>query len=120
MEEEIKSKVEQIKVISEEIESAASENSAAGKSESPKEKKPFAQWPVFGWFLNSKSAAALAGKCALLLVIPYVYLFILCAIFDSLKAYGAAGFILYSSAVFLAANIALIVWAIVRFRKKKG
>lgn len=86
----------------------------------PKAAKPFTQWPVFGWFLNSRSAAALAGKSLMLLVIPYVYLIILCLIFDTwLKQYSAAGFILYSTIAFWLINIALIVWAIIRYTKRR-
>lgn len=124
MGEEIKDQVEKIKSLSDEIEKGAEEASAAGKSETAEAvsvKKSFSEWPVIRWFVNNKTAGALVGKSILLLLIPYVYLFILCWIFDSLKNYQAAGFILYSSIAFWIINIALIVYSIVRFIKhKKG
>ena len=129
MEEEIKGQVEIIKNLSDEIEkgteencgtSKTSNNNAAGTNEK-KERKSFSQWPVIRWFVNNKSAGILAAKSALLLIIPYAYLFILCWIFDSMKNYRAAGFILYSSIAFWVINIALIVYAVIRFTKhKKG
>ena len=125
MEEEIKTQVEKIKDLSDEINRPESQPEAEIKdkasnsaSDVSKPAKPFAQWPVFGWFLNSKSAGGLIGKFVLLLIIPYVYLFILSAIFDTAKLYSAAPFILYSSLAFWAINIILAVWAIVRFCKK--
>lgn len=126
MEEDIKTQVEKIKDLSDEILNSDSKpeteqneivdvNSADNNS---KPSKPFTQWPIFGWFLNSKSAGGLVGKIVLLLAIPYAYLFILSAIFDTAKVYSAAPFILYSSIVFWLVNIMLAVWAIVRFCKK--
>ena len=125
MEEEIKTQVEKIKDLSDEINGSDSQpeteeiikENSNGSAEK-KASKPFAQWPVFGWFLNSRSAGGLIGKILLLLVIPYAYLFALSAIFDTAKVYSAAPFILYSSIVFWVLNIILAVWAIVRFCKK--
>ena len=128
MEEEIKTQVEKIKDLSDEINGSESQSETeetkteitveAVDGNQVKVSKPFTQWPVFGWFLNSKSAGGLIGKILLLLVIPYAYLFILSAIFDTARIYSAAPFILYSSIAFLAINIILAVWAIVRFCKK--
>lgn len=74
----------------------------------------------FGWLLNSKGAGGLAGKCVLMLVIPYAWLFILSAVFGGILTVPAmAPFILYSSLVLLAVNLALIIWAIVRYAGKK-
>lgn len=128
MEEEIKTQVEKIKDLSDEINGSelqpeAGEKETAGESvkvENIKTSKPFTQWPVFGWFLNSKSAGAVVGKSVLLLVIPYACLFILSAIFgnSSVKEYGNSPIIILCvSGALLVANIILIVWAIIRFRK---
>ena len=133
MEEEIKTQVEKIKDLSEEIGSetlneeqplseAVEEIEAEIKAEEEKpvkKIKPFAQWPVIRWFVNNSSAGKLIGKSLLLLAIPYVYLFILSWIFDSLKKYEAAGFILYSTIFFWVINLALIVYSIIRFAKSR-
>lgn len=129
MEEEIKTQVEKIKDLSDEInnfeqrpqteeQAEKIKTDASNKQAEKKASKPFAQWPVFGWFLNSKSSGGLIGKIILLLAIPYVYLFAMAAIFDTAKIYSAAPFILYSSIVFWVINIIFAVWAIVRFCKK--
>ena len=71
------------------------------------------------WFLNSEKLLQLVLKCVLLLIIPYAWLFVLSAIFGGLFTVPEmAPFILYSSIVFLAINLCLLVWATVRYIKK--
>ena len=73
----------------------------------------------FQFFLNSNGAAALAGKCLLLLVIPYAYLFLCGFVFDAmLKWYFMTGFIFFSLVVLYVLAVGLIVWAIARFAKR--
>ena len=73
------------------------------------------------FFLNSKSLGALIGKCILLLLIPYAYLFLCGAVFDALlKWYFMTTFIFFSLIFLYVIAILLIVWAIVRYNRRKA
>jgi len=75
----------------------------------------------FRFFLNSDSVGKLIGKCVLLLLIPYAYLFLCGAIFDALlRWYFMTPFIFYSLIVFYVIAIALIIWAVVRYSRRKA
>ncbi|MBR6521647.1 MAG: hypothetical protein IKT47_03170 [Oscillospiraceae bacterium] len=76
---------------------------------------------VFRYFLNSDRVGSLVLKCVLLLVIPYAYLFACGAIFDALlRWYFMTNFIFYSVIVLYVIAIAMIVWAIVRYCRRKA
>ena len=73
------------------------------------------------FFLNSSSVGALVGKCVLLLVIPYAYLFLCGALFDALlKWYFMTTFIFFSLIFLYVFAIILIIWAIVRYSRRKA
>ena len=73
------------------------------------------------FFLNSRSLGALIGKCILLLLIPYAYLFLCGAVFDALlKWYFMTTFIFFSLIFLYIIAILLIVWAIVRYNRRKA
>lgn len=75
----------------------------------------------FRFFLNSTSVGALVGKSILLLVIPYAYLFLCGAIFDALLHwYFMTPFIFYSLIALYVIALALIIWAIVRYSRRKA
>lgn len=85
-----------------------------------KKKSGMAGWPVLRFFVNNSSVGKLIGKSLLLLVIPYAYLFLCGLIFDYLlKWYSMTTFIFFSLIALYVIAVALIVWAIVRFVKKK-
>ena len=75
----------------------------------------------FRFFLNSDSVGKLVGKCVLLLLIPYAYLFLCGAIFDALLHwYFMTTFIFFSLIFFYVIAIILIIWAIVRYSRRKA
>ena len=75
----------------------------------------------FRFFLNSKSVGALIGKCVLLLLIPYAYLFLCGAVFDALlKWYFMTTFIFFSLIFLYVIAILLVAWAIVRYSRRKA
>ena len=75
----------------------------------------------FRYFLNSKSLGALLMKCVLLLLIPYAYLFLCGAIFDALlRWYFMTSFIFFSMIALYIVAITMVIWAIVRYRRRKA
>ena len=72
------------------------------------------------FFLDSTSVGQLIGKCVLLLVIPYAYLILCGLIFDKwLKMYTMVPFIFYSLIALYVAAVVVIIWAVVRFVRRK-
>ena len=73
------------------------------------------------WFLNSEAVGPLVLKCVVLILIPYVYLFLCGAIFDALlRWYFMTPFIFFSMIVLYVIAIAMIVWAIIRYCRRKA
>ena len=75
----------------------------------------------FRYFLNSNTKGSLLKKCALLLLIPYVYLFVCGAIFDALlRWYFMTPFIFFSMITLYIIAILMVIWAITRYRRRKA
>ena len=75
----------------------------------------------FRYFLNSKGLGTLLMKCVLLLLIPYAYLFLCGAIFDALlRWYFMTSFIFFSMIALYIVAITMVIWAIVRYRRRKA
>ena len=80
-----------------------------------------AEMKGFRYFLNSDKVSALVKKSVLLLLLPYAYLFACGAIFDALlKWYFMTPFIFFSMVALYIIAIAMIVWAIIRYRSRKA
>ena len=83
--------------------------------------KALAEMKGFRYFLNSDKVSALVKKSVLLLLLPYAYLFACGAIFDALlKWYFMTPFIFFSMVALYIIAIAMIVWAIIRYRSRKA
>lgn len=72
------------------------------------------------FFLSSNTLGALIGKCLLMLLIPYAYLFACGLVFDMwLKWYFMTTFIFVSLIILYVIAIALVVIAIRNYKKAK-
>ncbi len=74
----------------------------------------------FRFFLNSRRVSALLLKILLLLVMPYAYLMLCGLVFDRLlRWYFMTDFIFFSLLFLYLIALALVVWAIARFARKR-
>lgn len=78
------------------------------------------KYRCFRFFLENTKAGPLAGKCILLLLIPYAYLFLCGFVFDMLlRWYFMTTYIFISLIVLYIIAIALVVMAVKHYREYK-
>lgn len=79
------------------------------------------KYRCFRFFLNNEKAGALVGKCILLLLIPYGYLFLCGFLFDKLlKWYFMTTYIFIGLVLLYLVALVLIGMAVKNYKVQKG